>query len=1037
MADGAKPSNGSTKPANGNGHRGAVALGEHVQPVEEITDRPIFEGVDGEAELVLGEMPALGAPVIAGDAATEHAALRGLARLRPTVLTQGWPPLPLLAIVGVTFLGAFDLAIVGVVGPEIRDYFGLDLAQVGFLLTLSQLLGLAVAVPMGFMADRLPRTKMTAVGLLVLGIFSVATGVAPTIIYFTIARSVRNLGQSFEIAHYSLLADYYPPEARPALFAVQAAFFRGATAIAPLVVGFIASAFIWQAAYLLCAPPAIILAFVFWFMLKEPVRGAMERRAMGATEEVALTEEQPPSFGEAIRSVWAVRTLRRTLWGLPFIVGSVLSLPTLLGFYYEERFNVGPGLRGVLLSLSEPAAIVGLAFGGAVANRVMRYKPGRIISYGGIAGFIAGLGYLGGGLAPSVWIAMPFFMVSAFFGAILNPGTTALITLVSPPRARSASLSLVTIFIFPGILFTSFALFFGQVIGIQAAVLFLVPVFWIGSLILASAGGYVEADMRAALAASMAAFVARQSVESGEAKLLVVRDLDVHYGQVQILFNVDFDVVEGEVIALLGTNGAGKSTLLRAISGLTPPSNGAIFFDGVDITHLPPSEHAEKGIVQVPGGKGIFPGLTVGENLRLAAWMYRDDEEYVASATEQVLTYFPILRERWNEIAGDLSGGQQQMLTLSQAFLSRPRLLMIDELSLGLAPVVIEQLLGIVRAIAAQGTTIVLVEQSVNLALTLAERAVFMEKGEIRFSGPTADLLRRPDILRSIYLKGSAGASGSIGTRRGGLTSPTDDTVLELRGITKRFGGVDALRDVSFKVREGQILGFIGPNGAGKTTVFDIISGFVEPNDGLVMMGGEDVTLLRPDERARLGLQRSFQDARLFPALTVFENLCVALERHVETRSAAFAALHLPNVRKSEVKIEKRAERLIGLLKLRDFRDKFVRELSTGSRRIVDLACCMAADPKILLLDEPSSGIAQKEAEELGPLLQRIKYETGCTLLLIEHDMTLIRSVSDELIALHLGHVLTRGDPQDVVEHPDVIESYLGTAEEAIQRSGN
>src|SRR5207302_9983394 len=130
---------------------------------------------------------------------------------------------------------------------------------------------------------------------------------------------------------------------------------------------------------------------------------------------------------------------------------------------------------------------------------------------------------------------------------------------------------------------------------------------------------------------------------------------------------------------------------------------------------------------------------------------------------------------------------------------------------------------------------------------------------------------------------------------------------------------------------------------------------------------------------------------------------------------------------RSEAKIERRTERLIQLLSLGEFRDKFVRELSTGSRRIVDLACCMAAEPKVLLLDEPSSGIAQKEAEELGPLLQRIKFETGCTILVIEHDMPLLMSISDELVALELGQVVTRGLPQDVVGDERGIESYLGT----------
>jgi len=232
-----------------------------------------------------------------------------------------------------------------------------------------------------------------------------------------------------------------------------------------------------------------------------------------------------------------------------------------------------------------------------------------------------------------------------------------------------------------------------------------------------------------------------------------------------VLFNVDLDVEEGELVALLGTNGAGKSTLLRAIAGTQEASNGAIFLDGMDITHRPPDENAAGGIVFMPGGRAVFPSLTVEENLRAAAWMYRQDDEYVAQRTEQIYDFFPILRKRVKQQAGTMSGGEQQMLALGQAFLMKPRLLMIDELSLGLAPAIVEQLLGIVRAIADSGTTIILVEQSVNVALTVAERAVFMEKGEVRFSGSTAELLRRPDILRSVYLKGTGSSSGRIAVR--------------------------------------------------------------------------------------------------------------------------------------------------------------------------------------------------------------------------------------------------------------------------------
>src|SRR5699024_7529280 len=182
--------------------------------------------------------------------------------------------------------------------------------------------------------------------------------------------------------------------------------------------------------------------------------------------------------------------------------------------------------------------------------------------------------------------------------------------------------------------------------------------------------------------------------------------------RVRVLFGVDLDVDEGELIALLGTNGAGKSTLLKAISGVAIADRGAVVFDGVDITHAPPNEIAPRGVAMIPGGQGTFGSLTVEENLRAAGWMLRRDRAERRAAVEEVLDLFPVLRRRLGDPAADLSGGQQQMLGLAMAFLTRPRLLMIDELSLGLAPAVVEQLLDVVRDLRDRGTTIILVEQS-------------------------------------------------------------------------------------------------------------------------------------------------------------------------------------------------------------------------------------------------------------------------------------------------------------------------------------
>jgi branched-chain amino acid transport system ATP-binding protein len=522
--------------------------------------------------------------------------------------------------------------------------------------------------------------------------------------------------------------------------------------------------------------------------------------------------------------------------------------------------------------------------------------------------------------------------------------------------------------------------------------------------------------------------------------LLACQGVEVAYGPVQILFGVDMEVKENEIVALLGTNGAGKSTLLKAISGLVDPFGGRIVFDGQDITHMSAVKAARMGIVQVPGGKAIFPTLTVAEHFKAGTWMFaNEDDDVVAARVESVLEMFPRLRERWDQMAGNMSGGEQQQLALGMAFVAKPRLLIIDELSLGLAPTIVEQLLGVVRAIHDDGCTIILVEQSINVALTIAERAYFMEKGEVRFSGPTAELLERGDILRSVFLADSgkdAHRPSARAAARPASNGQAAAPVLEVAGLRKRFGGITAVDDVTFTLREGQILGLIGPNGAGKTTILDLISGHLALDAGRLVLRGVDITRMGADKRAMLGLGRSFQDARIFPSLTVAENIAIGLERHIEVRDHLSSLLDLPAAQESEDDVAWTVEDLVELMNLGSMRDKFVAELSTGSRRIVDLAMSIAHDPAVLLLDEPSSGIAQKETEALGPLLKRIQREAGCAMLVIEHDMPLITSISDEIVALELGAVVVQGPPAEVLADQRVITAYLGGDIDVINRSG-
>ncbi|HUF33588.1 MAG TPA: MFS transporter [Acidimicrobiales bacterium] len=968
-------------------------------------------------------------------------------KLSPSRVTKGAAIGPLLILFGLNAVDELDRSAFGVLVPNIRDHFELDNEGILSVIALVSFVALGGQVFIGYYADRFSRIKIASAGAATWGFFTLLTGIVPTVVLLVVARSFTGIGRAVnDPTHNSLLSDYYPPETRVAVYGFHRAANSVGQFLGPAIAGVVAYYFGWRAPFLIFWIPTAILVFLAVTMLKDPVRGGHERRAMGASEESIGTEEVPPSFAEAWRICNQVQTLRRIWLSLPFLAVSLFGLASLYSIYYEEVFGMNEAQRGFILAGTEPFQVLGIVIGIPIAAKLAARDPALVLKFLAAVGVVVSVGIVAFAGAPNLALAIVANIFVAGVLAVIIPGVYAVLSLAIPPRARAIGFSIGSLYILPGLLIIPIIGGIADDIGIRGALLFLVPIYLIGSMIIASAGSFLSSDINKVRASSVAQADVLAARRRGESKLLLVKELDAGYDGVQVLFGIDFEVDEGEIIALLGTNGAGKSTLLKAISGLLPATAGAVIFDGQDMTYAPPQEVAARGVIQVPGGKGVFPGLTVEENIRIAGWLYQKDQAYLKEATEEVLGFFPILRERWDQTAGNLSGGEQQMLTLSQAFIAKPRLLMIDELSLGLAPVIVEQLLVIVEAIRARGTTIILVEQSVNVALTIAETAFFMEKGEIRFQGPTAELLERPDVLRSVFLEGAGsmdGESNVARAKRGGAVvrrssaARTGQPILDVRSVGKTFGGIRAVHDVSFSLDEGEILGIIGPNGAGKTTLFDLLSGYLPTDGGVIILDGLDVTTMPPDARARLGMGRSFQDARLFPALSVTDTIALSLERQIEIRDPIAAALNLPVVADSERSIARRVDELVELMGLGAFADKFISELSTGSRRIVDLACVLAHEPDVLLFDEPSSGIAQRETEALGPLLLRIREATGASLIVIEHDMPLITSISDRMLALDLGQTVVEGSPDDVVNDPQVVSSYLGTSEEVIYRSGS
>ncbi len=261
---------------------------------------------------------------------------------------------------------------------------------------------------------------------------------------------------------------------------------------------------------------------------------------------------------------------------------------------------------------------------------------------------------------------------------------------------------------------------------------------------------------------------------------------------------------------------------------------------------------------------------------------------------------------------------------------------------------------------------------------------------------------------------------------------PEEQVALEVDDLQVRFGGVRAVDGVQLRVGTDETVGLIGTNGAGKTTLMDCVSGYCLPTGGTIRLFGQDVSRTAPELRPYLGLGRSFQDARLFPGMTVTETLLVAVERHAPT--GLLAGLLGLGARPERAKRQAVAE-LVEMTGLTRYADTRTGELSTGTRRVVDLTCILAQRPRLLLLDEPTAGVAQRETEAFGPLLRRIKEQLGCAVLIIEHDMPLISHLSDRIYAMESGRVIAHGSPDEVKRNPRVVASYLGTTEEAINRS--
>ncbi len=677
--------------------------------------------------------------------------------LRAALRTGGPGLVTVLALV--QMLDYLDSSALATLAPDIERSLSLSDTAFNAVISLQAAVFVLGAVPLGLLADRVRRRVVLAGGATaVAALATIATGAAAGLGTLVTARVVNETGQSAILpVHNGLLADGYPLPARARVLALHGAAAPVGTLLGPLVAGAIVALVgggaPWRWVFVVCAVPSLVLA-VLACRLREPVRGAGERALLG--DAVAPDDDGAVSLGAATARLLRIPTFQRLFVAVGVLGFVLVAVPTSFSLYLDRTFDVSTSERALLIALVEVGAVVGVLLGGSLTDRVLGSRPERVLDLLALTTVGFGVLFPLGLAARPLPVVVVLVVLAKLVQSVGVVPAYGLVAALAPYRLRSSAFTLLglSIFLFGGFAGAVLTGVISDARGPQYALtVVVVPACLASALIARTARATVRTDLAAVLdELAEEQDEAARVAGGGQVPVLQVRDLHVAYGSTRVLTGVDLEVQAGEVVALLGTNGAGKSTLLRAVTGLTPTSRGAVRVDGRTLTFSDPADRVAAGVALVPGGKAVFPTLTVRENLLVGTHTFAWQGALVQERLRGVLARFPVLEDRLDQPAGQLSGGEQQMLALSKALLLQPRLLLVDELSLGLSPVVVAELATALEGLRADGVTVLLVEQSVNLALQLADRAVFLEKGRVQYDGPADGLLERTDLLRAVFL---------------------------------------------------------------------------------------------------------------------------------------------------------------------------------------------------------------------------------------------------------------------------------------------
>ncbi|HVX18525.1 MAG TPA: MFS transporter [Acidimicrobiales bacterium] len=677
-------------------------------------------------------------------------------------LAAGGGAFTFVVLVLMNSLDQLEAAGMAVLGPDIGKSLGVSEGVIVFVTSASAAFVVLGVVPMAWLADRVRRSPLVGICGLVFSAMAALSGAAVNAFMLFWTRFGVGVSQAHTIpVHSAILADAYPIGIRGRMASFNGTVGRIAGAASPVLVGGIAALFGgaaeggWRWSFILLAIPVAAVSLLA-FKMKEPVRGRWERESVigGAP---AADVEVPISIEMAFARLNQIKTLRTLALAFAAIGFQLFPMVSLTNFFLRDNYGLDAFHRGLVASCGGALVIFVLPFTGKRFDALYRVSPPRAMR-------ILALLILPAALLTPLQFNMPNAVA---FTVVMAPGTVLTATAfamvapivqgVIPYRLRSLGIAYAAIYIF------LFGAVGGSLIGSALAsslgdgpaiMICAIPSAVVATLLLLRGSWSIDADLQMIVAdiRDEQAERERQLADPETIPALALSDIDFSYGNVQVLFGVDLQVARGETLALLGTNGAGKSTILRVVAGLGTPSAGAVRLNGRTITFTSPEQRIAMGIQLLPGGKGVFPSLSVAENLEVASYVL--DRPVRAARVERVWELFPDLRAHAKQGAGTLSGGQQQQLALARVLLHDPELLLIDELSLGLAPAVVEDLLGVIERLKGSGQTMVIVEQSLNIALQVADRAVFLEKGAVRFDGDARELAARDDLARAVFLGG-------------------------------------------------------------------------------------------------------------------------------------------------------------------------------------------------------------------------------------------------------------------------------------------